>query len=103
MKIIHFVIVCLLSTLGLASPAHASDSKDIALAYSGDATPTSPALAAADKPFVVAYVWTCRADSPYGSWGEGIGNTRGEAANNAMYYCRVNTPYGYYCFITSCG
>lgn len=46
--------------------------------------------------------WSCEARSTVGSWGIGEGPTRSAAASIAMSYCRVNTPYGYYCFITGC-
>ena len=44
----------------------------------------------------------CRATSPTGSWGVGYGPSMYQARRLALYYCSINTPRGYTCYLNSC-
>jgi hypothetical protein len=45
--------------------------------------------------------WQCYANNNAGFSFYGTGATQFQASNNAMFACRTNTPFGYYCVVTS--
>lgn len=101
MKITQMIALCLFGVLGAMSFAQAANQNNTTLFDPAGAVASSTPTVA-EKPLMVAHVWSCRAESHHGSWGVGVGSTKHEAADAAMYYCTMNLHHGDFCYITHC-